>query len=45
MQSMIDDYKPLADYRLGLFLYFDKPPLLPECLLFQLQAMTRVLLN
>jgi len=42
MQSMIDDYnKPLADYRLGLFLYFDKPSLLPEkCLSFQLQAMT-----
>jgi len=26
MQNMIDDYNnPLDDYRLGLFLYFDKP--------------------
>jgi len=46
MQSMIDDSNNLLDdYRLGLFLYFDKPSLLPEFLPFQMQAMTRVLLN
>jgi len=45
-KAMIDDYnKSLADYRLGPFLYFGKPSLLPECLPFQLLVMTRVLLK
>jgi len=39
MQSMINDYnKQLVDYRLGLFLYFDKRSLLPECLPFQVAS-------